>query len=143
MLYESIEMHTRVAWPPELPISAAGIHIGMFVGWALTSGLGKSDWIAGNRATIEAFEKRTITPGVWFSECDGGRFTSGMLSAEGAAFTDAYYYGDTRSFLDDYISTWPENYPSLVHAPDSWSAYERLAPKMDRRLSDWRNRAQL
>lgn len=138
MLYESTEMHTRHGWPPELPRSAAGTHLGMFVGWALTGGLGQWRWIAANQATLDAFARREITPGVWFTENIGGRFTSDMLSREGAGFTDAYCYEDTRCFLDDYLSTWPENYPSLVHAPDSWDAYERLAPVMSRRLDEWR-----
>ncbi len=133
-------MHWRVGWPPDLPRSAAATHIGMYVTWALLTGLGDEAFVSLMRDRIDDLDVRRITPGRFlFEDCDG-KFVDTMLSDHGNAFTRWYYSGDMRQYLDDYFVSIPGRYPSLPHYPDTWASFDALRPAIDRRFDEWRAR---
>jgi hypothetical protein len=142
MTYDDARWHLTDEFPANLPHAAAATHTGMFVAWALLSGLG-----GGAHATPEhvfQLAGRTITPGAFLlAEC-GGRFTDDDLDAEGNAFAQDYFDFDEGEYLDDYEAAVGQGTPSgpqgLYYVDDTWDNFDRLAPVLDRRFAEWRAR---
>ncbi len=139
-LYEEVAMHLRQPLPQgRKPVDTA-THIGMYITWCWLSGLGHIGEMIMHDRAFDTVRRRATTPGVFFFTALQGRFTDRLLNVDGNVFTAAYYHGESRAYLDDYIGSWGRDYPSLLHAPDSWALYDALAPKIDHRLAAWRNR---
>jgi len=140
MKYDDASWHYGGDFPKELPIEAGATHTGMFVAWALLSGL------AGNMHTDEfpenigRLKSRTVTPGAFFLETCDGKFTDEDLSNEGNAFSQAYYDVDldVGDFLSDYAETFGNNASCLYFVEDSWENFDLPKPVLDRRLNEWR-----
>jgi hypothetical protein len=121
-----------------LPAEAGGTHIGVFLAWAVSSGLAGEELLELKQA-IGDLESRAITPGAFlFQACDG-KLWGADLNAEGNAFAEDYYV--SNAYYDDYESGLGANYPTLYHVPDSWDAFDRLKPTLDARLASWRTRS--
>jgi tripartite-type tricarboxylate transporter receptor subunit TctC len=133
--YEDVAWHSGADdYPKDLPEAAAGTHTGMFVVWALLGGLG-STLHAGSLADLRT---RKVTPGAFFiGECDG-KFTDEDLNAEGNAFAKAYFDAEVARYMKDYDAMLCEGLETAYHVRDTWQNFDRLKPRLDRRLAEWR-----
>jgi hypothetical protein len=135
MKYEDVSWHNTAAeYPKGLPRQAAGTHTGMFLVWALLGDLG-STLHAGRLAQLRA---RDVTPGAFFfDECDG-KLTDEDLSAEGNAFAKAYFDPESGRYVRDYDALLCDGLQSAYHVRDTWENFDKLKPRIDRRLAEWR-----
>ena len=135
MKYEDVSWHNGAEdYPKDLPPAAAGTHTGMFMAWALMSGLASSE-LGGAAGELQA---RRITPGAFFvGQCDG-KFTDEDLNDEGNAFAQVYFDPEGAQYLNDYDAVLCNGLQTAYHVPDTWASFERLRPRLDRRLVEWR-----
>jgi hypothetical protein len=141
MKYDDASWHSGGDFPADLSEDAGATHTGMFVAWAMLSGLSGPIHIDDFPEDIPKLQSRSITPGKFFlASCDG-KFTDEDLSDEGNAFAQAYFDLSKGKFVADYEQAVARDLPSIYHVPDTWETYERLRPIFDSRLSEWRNRA--
>lgn len=138
MKYDDASWHYGGDFPKDLPDEASATHTGMFVAWALLSGLAGEVHVVDFPDDIPSLQARTITPGAFFlSSCDG-KFTDEDLNAEGNAFVKSYFDFKRGQYLQDYRAALGDQLPSLYHVVDSWESYDKLRPILDRRLNEWR-----
>lgn len=136
MKYEDVSWHnTADEYPKDLALEAAATHTGMFLAWALLSGLGGSL----HGASLAALRDRKVTPGAFFfGECDG-KFTDEDLNDEGNKFAEAYFDPEKERYLLDYDAVLCKGLQTAYHLPDTWQNFDKLKPRLDRRLAEWRN----
>ena len=138
MKYDDATWHSGGDFPDDLTDEAGATHTGMFVAWALLSGLAGDIHIHDFPEAISRLRGRAVTPGTFFlDECDG-KFTEEDLNEEGNAFAEAYFDFQKGSYLGDYESLLGANLPTLYHVADTWENFDRLKPVLDRRLAEWR-----
>ncbi len=136
--YDDASWHYGGEFPSDLPDQAGGTHTGMYLAWALTSGLAGDLHLHGFSADLANLKNRLITPAAYFFRCCDGKFTDEDLNEEGNAFTKAYFCFDEGEFLKDYEATLLAGLPSLYHMNDTWQNFDKLRPIFDQRLIDWR-----
>jgi len=139
--YDDASWHYGGNFPKGLPNEAGATHTGMFVAWAVLSGLGGSMHTEDFPENIPRLQSRSVTPGRFLLEACDGKFTDEDLNDEGNAFAREYFDLERGSFLADYEGTLAGGLPSTYHVPDTWDTYDRLRPILDRRLAEWRRRA--
>jgi len=133
MKYDDVSWHTGAEdYPKHLGQHAAATHTGMFLAWALLSGLG------GALHTAQELRSRTLTPGAFFYSLCGGKFTDEDLNDEGNRFAQAYFDLDTGSYLRDYDALLCGGFSTAYEVADTWANFDRLKPRLDRRLVEWR-----
>jgi len=72
MKYDDASWHSGGEFPKHLPPEAGATHSGMFLAWALLSGLAGELHLEDSPEGIKALRERTITPGAFFLRfCDG------------------------------------------------------------------------
>jgi hypothetical protein len=141
MKYDDASWHYGADnFPKELPQSAGATHTGMFVSWAMLSGMAGELHTDESQDMIKGLQKRTITPSQFFLEACDGKFTDEDLNDEGNAFAAAYFDFENGSYLSDYEEALAAEVPTLYHVPDTWESYDRLRTVLDRRLAEWRAR---
>jgi hypothetical protein len=135
MKYEDVSWHNGAEdYPKDLAPEAAATHAGMFLAWATSSGLASST-LAGD---AEALRARTVTPGAFFyNQCDG-KLTDEDLNDEGNAFAQVYFDPEGAQYLNDYDAVLCHGLQSAYHVPDTWASFDKLKPRLDRRLVEWR-----
>jgi hypothetical protein len=141
MKYDDASWHYGGDFPADLPDEASGTHTGMFVAWAMLSGLGGDIHTVECPEDLVELKARTITPGAFFLKICDGKFTDEDLNEEGNAFAQSYFKFEGDGFLSDYTNAMPDSLPSLYHVADSWDTFEMLKPLFDRRLAKWRGGA--
>ena len=138
MTYDDASWHAGDQFPRELAPEAAATHTGMFLAWALLSGLGDGR----HAESVFKLAGRIVTPGALFLAACDGKFTDDDLADEGNAFTQAYFDFDEGQYLADYEATLGHGTPpgpqGLYHVVDSWENFDRLAPVLDRRFAEWK-----
>jgi hypothetical protein len=140
MKYDDASWHYGGNFPEDLPDKAGATHTGMFLAWALVTGL------AGELITdefpefIEKLRDRSLTPGQLFFELCDGKFIDEDLNEVGNAFALAYFDFKNGKYLRDYEATLGAEAPTLYHVADSWENFDRLAPVLDRRFAEWKAR---
>lgn len=138
MDYDDVRWHASDAFPQDLPPAAAATHTGMFVAWALLSGLG----VEAHAEHVFQLAGRLLTPGAFLLAACDGRFSDEDLTDEGNAFAQAYFDFDTGKYLDDYEAAVGGSVPpgpqALYYVADTWDNFDRLAPVLDRRFSQWK-----
>ena len=139
MKYDDASWHYGGEFPAELPPKAGATHTGMFVAWAVLSGLTGSLHHEHSQELLRRLERRTISPGQFFIEACDEKFTDEDLNDEGNAFAKAYFDFDTGSYLADYEQVLRADVPTLYHVADTWENYDRLKPVLDRRFTQWKN----
>ena len=142
MKYDDASWHSGGEFPKDLPPEAAATHTGMFVAWALLSGLAGEILTVDFPDDVPKLASRAVTPGEFFlSTCDG-KFIDENLNEEGNAFAAKYFDFDTGQYLGDYEAALgqgtPEGPDGLYYVADSWDNFDRLKPVLDRRLAEWR-----
>lgn len=138
MKYDDASWHYGGEFPDHLPPTAGATHTGMFLAWALLSGLGSSFHFEDFSDGLSQLEKREITPGAYFFKLLDGKFVDIDLNEEGNAFTASYFDFQKGEFLNDYEALLGINLPDLYHVSDTWENFDRLKPLLDSRLNEWR-----
>ena len=131
------DWHWLNGYPQDLSREAAATRPGMFVAWAIFSGLGGGD-LMGFEKEIVKLKNRTITPGQFFIEACDCKFMDDNLSAEGNAFVAANYY--YVNYCEAYYEKLIEDLPTFYHIADSWENFDRIKPFLDELLAKWRVR---
>lgn len=143
MKYDDASWHYGADnFPKDLPDEAGATHIGMFVAWALLSGLGSSQIEEDSPDLLEQLRARKITPGAFFMKACDGKFTDEELNQTGQAFTEDYFDMEAGEYIEDYEELFAEDVDSIYEIEDSWSHYDQLKPILDERLADWKEYAQ-
>ena len=140
MKYDDASWHYGGQFPKDLPDEAGATHTGMFVAWALLSGLAGELHTKEFPEDLEKLRSRTVTPGRFFLDACDGKFTDEDLTDEGNAFTQSYFDFDTGSYLKDYEGLLAKGLPSTYHVPDTWENFEKLQPVLNARLESWRRK---
>jgi hypothetical protein len=145
MKYDDASWHYGGDFPADLPDEAGATHSGMFVTWALLTGLSGDIHITDFPDDIPKLQLRSITPGAFFLSASDGKFTEEDLSNEGNDFAESYFNFESGNYLADYEETLgqdlPEGRDSLYHIADTWENFDKLKPVLDRRLAEWRAHA--
>jgi len=145
MKYDDASWHSGGDFPPDLPHEAAATHSGMFVAWALLTGLSGDIHVVDFPDDIPKLQSRSMTPGAFFLAACDGKFTNEDLSEEGNAFAEWYFDFESGNYLADYEKAigqgLPEGRDSLYHVVDSWENFDKLKPVLDSRLAEWRANA--
>jgi hypothetical protein len=135
--YDRADWHYDGDYPPGLPSEAGGTHIGMFIAWAIITGLEGELHKEESADAFQAVRERRITGREFlFSRCDQ-KFTDEDLNEEGSAFA-RWYYSGYGPYIDDYEKTLAVNVPSTYHVKDTWENFDKLKPVIDRRFEAWR-----
>ena len=137
MKYDDASWHSGGDFPSDLPDEAGATHMGMFVAWALLSGLAGELHTEDFPEGLEAFQTRSLTPGAFVLEHCDGKFTDDDLSDQGNAFANAYFNLETGGYLADYETILGGSWPSLYHVPDTWHSFDLLKPTLDHRFAAW------
>lgn len=139
MKYDDASWHYGADnFPKDLAEVAGATHTGMFVAWALLSGLAGSIHIDDFPDDIPKLVNRSVTPAVFFLEACDGKFTDEDLNEEGNRFAADYFEFEKGQYLADYESTLGERGRDLYYVADTWENFDRLKPVLDRRYADWK-----
>jgi hypothetical protein len=141
MKYDDASYHYGGNFPKDLPIEAGATHTGMFLAWAMLSGLAGELHLTEFPEGIQALTERSITPGRFLLEYCDGKFTDEDVNEVGNTFAASYFDFKNGLYLTDYENVLLNGLPSLYHVPDSWQTYETLKPTLDARFSEWRSHA--
>jgi hypothetical protein len=141
MKYDDASWHYGGNFPGDLPPEAGATHTGLFLAWALLSGLAGNMHLSEFPEDLEKLRVRSITPGLFFLDLCDGKFTDDDLNEEGNAFAQAYFDFDHGLYLSDYDHVLSRGLPSQYHVADTWDNYEKLRPVLDKRLEEWRRNA--
>jgi len=138
MKYDDASWHYSGDFPVDLPPEAGATHTGMFVAWALLSGLGSDILTVDAPEDLAQLRERSVTPGQFFMRTCDGKFTDEDLSELGNQFVAAYFDLRTADYLGDYEATVGAEGENLYRVPDSWTTFDRLKPILDSRFAEWR-----
>ncbi|WP_369936420.1 hypothetical protein [Xanthomonas tesorieronis] len=142
MKYDDASWHSGGEFPKDLPSEAGATHSGMFVAWALLSGLAGELHLEDFPASIPRLTDRSITPGAFFLAVCDGKFTDEDLSDDGNAFAEHYFDFDKGQYLADYEAALGHGIPAgpngIYYIADTWDNFDKLRPVLDRRLEEWR-----
>ena len=138
MRYDDASWHYGGEFPLEFPPQAGATHTGMFLAWAILSGLVGAFHQEESQQLLIRLRERSISPGGFFVKACDEKFTDEDLSDEGNAFARDYYDSKTGLYLNDYEEVLGGDHPTLYHMPDTWENYDRLQPTLDRRFSEWK-----
>lgn len=139
MKYDDASWHSGGDFPKDLPSEAGATHTGIFLAWALLSGLAGELHESELVEELEELRRREITPGAFFLRTCDGKLTDEDLSTEGNEFAQDYFDFESGQYLEDYDRVLSSGLPSQYHVPDSWESFDRIRPILDDRLSQWRS----
>jgi hypothetical protein len=138
MKYDDASWHYGAKnFPAELPQEAGATHTGMFVSWALLTGLAGELHLNDLCGNFGRLKERSITPGEYFLLCCDGKFTNEDLNEMGNHFAQSYFNLNSGQYIHDYESTLFSGVTSVYAIEDSWENYDRLKPVLDRRYKEW------
>jgi len=140
MKYDDASWHYGGQFPKDLPNEAGATHTGMFVAWALLTGLAGEIHTEELPEGLEKLRSRSVTPGQFFLEACDGKFTDEDLNDEGNAFAQEYFDFDRGAYMNDYDQLLAKGLPSQYHVQDTWTNFDKLRHVLDKRLDDWRRK---
>jgi hypothetical protein len=141
MKYDDASWHYGGDFPDDLPASAGATHSGMFLAWALLSGLGGDIHTEESPEDLEKLRTRAITPGQFLIDACDEKFIDEDLNDEGNAFAAVYFDFERGSYIADYERVLVQDLPSQYHVADTWENFDRLKPVLDQRFQEWRRNA--
>ena len=107
MKYDDASWHYEGDFPQELPEKQGGVHMGMFLAWAihnnLTSETHSNDWIE----DLESVKKKELTGTSYLFKCCDGKLLESDLTEEGKLFAD-YYVKLPKTGTDQYMLDYEE-----------------------------------
>jgi hypothetical protein len=129
--------------PPDVPPENGGTLIGMFLAWVILKGLEAEMHRRDAADELRQVRERTMTGREFlFRVCDG-KFWDADLSPEGLAFARWYYAlagGTYGPYWYDYVEAVVGELPTVYHVADSWENFDRVAPFIDARYAEWKQR---
>jgi len=141
--YDRADWHSGGKYPPDLPPENGGTHIGMFLAWAILHDLEGQQHQEDSQADLAAVRSRKMTGRDFlFRDCDG-KFWEDDLSEEGNEFARWYFApesGGYGSYIEDYESLLAAKLPTVYHVADTWENFDKLAPVIDRRFAEWKQK---
>ena len=140
MKYDDASWHYGGQFPKGLPNEAGATHTGMFVAWALLTGLAGEIHTEELPEGLEKLRSRSVTPGQFFLEACDGKFTDEDLNDEGNAFAQEYFDFDRGAYMNDYDQLLAKGLPSQYHVEDTWTNFDKLRHVLDKRLDDWQRK---
>jgi hypothetical protein len=140
MKYDDASWHSGGNFPKDLPPAAGATHTGMYMAWALLSGLGGEIHVTELPDEILKLRSRSVTPRKFFLHACDGKFTDEDLNEEGNLFTQAYFDFDKGNFLNDYEAILAGDLESLYYVQDTWDNFDLLKPRLDQRLAEWKSK---
>ena len=140
MKYDDASWHYGGQFPKDLPNEAGATHTGMFVAWALLTGLAGEIHTEEIPEGLEKLRSRSVTPGQFFLEACDGKFTDEDLNDEGNAFAQEYFDFDRGAYMNDYDQLLAKGLPSQYHVQDTWTNFDKLRHVLDKRLDDWQRK---
>lgn len=138
MKYDDASWHYGGDFPRDLPDEAGATHTGMFVAWAVLSGLAGPIHLIESPEMFGRLQRRQITPGRYLIEACDEKFTDEDLNEEGNAFVQSYFNFERGAYIADYERVLGPDLASLYHVADTWENFDVLKPVLDRRLEEWR-----
>jgi hypothetical protein len=134
--YDLWSWHTEGTFPKDQPPEQGYVHIGVFLAWLVHHDMLDPGWIAaaGADQAVAVIHGRTASPS-GLRDLTEGRFAGEMLTAEGRAFTGAYYapeYGYPRDWRRAFGRR-----ADRYDVPDTWATYDWIEPLIDRRHREW------
>jgi hypothetical protein len=136
--FDDASWHYGGKFPKDLPNAAGATHTGMYLAWALLSGLGGAIHADKFAENIDRLRSRSVTPGAFFLEVCDGKFSEEDLNEEGNTFTSVYFDFENGKYLADYERTVGQGLPELYYVKDTWENFDLLGPVLSRRLNTWR-----
>lgn len=136
--YDDASWHYGGEFPADLPQEAGATHIGMFLAWALLNGLEGELHTDEFPDDLARLRSRGITPGQFVMTVCDGKFTDEDLNDEGNAFAEAYFGSESGGYFSDYDRVLAKGRLSVYHVPDTWAAFDTLAPVIQARYAAWR-----
>jgi hypothetical protein len=117
MSYDRADWHYGGNYPKDLPTLNGGTHIGMFLAWAIISGVEGEEHQEDCPESLAAVRARKMTGREFlFRECDG-------------KFCDA-----------DLNCVLASDLPSTYHVEDTWDNYDKIAATITQRFKDWKRK---
>jgi len=134
--YDDWRWHTEGRFPKDRLPEQGYVHIGMYVAWLADHEMLDSGWVAksGVKRALAAMSERNDTPCA-LRDMTAGRLTGEMMTADGIAFSSAYYapqYG--------YAQDWQHAFgrrADRYEVPDDWATYDLIAPVIAYRYDSW------
>jgi hypothetical protein len=131
--YDDASWHYGGDYPSDLPIAAAGTHIGLFAAWAVLSGLASKEFLDDN--AVSPLQERAVSPAAFFMAACDGKLCDDDLNEDGNAFARWYY---DAYYFEDYADVLSADLPSIYHVADNWQSFQFVKPRLDQRLAQWR-----
>jgi hypothetical protein len=125
-------------FPKDLPEQAGATHTGMFVAWALLSGLAGEIHTEDFPEDLLELTNRSVTPAVFFLQACDGKFTDEDLTEEGNQFASDYFDFAKGGYLADYEAVLGDEDRDLYYVADTWDNFDRLKPALDKRYAEWK-----
>ena len=132
-------------YPKDLPPSAARTHIGMYLGWAIETGLVSDNLSNQSGEMITKFLKGEIMPSEILRLYCNDELTKDHLNAQGNAFTKQYYWvGWKYSYSKDYdqLAGWPD-VSCCFYLNDTNENYKLVKAMLDKRYAEWKQEQNL
>ena len=134
-IYDNAKSHFLGNFPDSLPIEQAYVHIGMYLGWIIDTGLYSEYFEDEASNQIFRFRRREISCTI-LSEIWDGYLGYELFGRQGNMFT--YYYYGGGLYRNDYDEILVKTLPSIYHVTDSWENYEKIRLRIDMRFQDWK-----
>ena len=134
-LYDNAKAHLSGAFPDSLPMEQAYVHIGMYLGWVIESGLYSAYFEEEASSEIFRFKRKEISCTI-LSEIWSGYLSFEFFSQTGNNFTLFYY--TSGLYRHDYEEVLGRALPTVYHVDDSWPNYEKLKQRINARYGEWR-----
>ena len=126
--YDRIDWHLDSAIEAGQPEEHAFTHIGLYLAWLIRHDLHDAGWFPPEH--VGAIMSGEMSGSDLADHIDGKLF-SGLMSAEGAAFSDARY----AAYVNEYIALFDELPEYSIQ--DGPEAYSKVEPLLDRMYADW------
>jgi len=132
--YDHAKKHFLGEFPESLPMEQAYVHIGMYLGWVIETGL-YSDYFESEASTeIFRFKRKEISCTI-LSEIWNGYLAYEFLNNCGNRFT--YFYYSSGLYRLDYEEVLGRDLPSVYHVDDTWPNYDKLKERINMRYAEW------
>lgn len=137
--YDKAKWHYEGDYPEDLPPENGATHIGMFLAWAIANRLEGELHRDHSKEALEQVRQRQMTGRTFLIEQCDEALTNEDLNDVGNAFATAYY--ESNQFNSDYDNALGQDVPTLYHIADTWENYDRIAPVIDGRFKEWRDKS--
>lgn len=135
MTYDRADWHYGGEFPEGLPPENGATHIGMFLGWAIKSGLVGDLRVEDSSDAVTAVRDGSLSGRDFLMQQCDEKLTDEDLSDVGNRFAKSYY--DAR-YLEDYEACVGGGVGSLYEVADSAENRAQIEALLDQRLQAWR-----